>query len=83
MTFSPQTGNILSNTISMTTFIPKFELCRSVSPRVNKITKTDLNMSGRVEDKGGTSIEEGDTVFTKIRGGKREGEVRFPHFEMI
>ena len=40
-------------------------------------------MSGRVEDKGGTSIEEGDTVFTKIRGGKREGEVCFPHFEMI
>ena len=54
-----------------------------MSPRVNKITKSDPNMTGRVEDKSGTSIEEGDTVFTKIRGGKREGEVRSPHFEMI
>lgn len=32
-------------------------------------------MSGQVEDKKGNVIEEGDTVFTKIRGGKREGEV--------
>ncbi|KFY35139.1 hypothetical protein V494_06179 [Pseudogymnoascus sp. VKM F-4513 (FW-928)] len=31
-------------------------------------------MSGKVEDKTGTPIEVGDTVFTKIRGGKREGE---------
>ncbi|KFX89935.1 hypothetical protein V495_05966 [Pseudogymnoascus sp. VKM F-4514 (FW-929)] len=31
-------------------------------------------MSGKVEDKTGNPIEEGDTVFTKIRGGKREGE---------
>ncbi|KFZ24283.1 hypothetical protein V502_01242 [Pseudogymnoascus sp. VKM F-4520 (FW-2644)] len=31
-------------------------------------------MSGKVEDRTGTPIEEGDTVFTKIRGGKREGE---------
>jgi hypothetical protein len=32
-------------------------------------------MSGKVEDKQGNPIEVGDTVFTKIRGGKREGEV--------
>jgi len=32
-------------------------------------------MSAQVEDKKGNVIEEGDTVFTKIRGGKREGEV--------
>ncbi|OBT86099.1 hypothetical protein VE02_05401 [Pseudogymnoascus sp. 03VT05] len=32
-------------------------------------------MSGKVEDKTGNPIEEGDTVFTRIRGGKREGEV--------
>lgn len=32
-------------------------------------------MSGQVEDKKGNTIQEGDTVFTKIRGGKREGEV--------
>ncbi|KFY18188.1 hypothetical protein V492_00086 [Pseudogymnoascus sp. VKM F-4246] len=31
-------------------------------------------MSGKVEDKTGTPIEVGDTVFTNIRGGKREGE---------
>jgi len=35
-------------------------------------------MSGQVEDKKGNVIEEGDTVFTKIRGGKREGEVTIP-----
>jgi hypothetical protein len=33
-------------------------------------------MSGQVEDKQGNPIEVGDTVFTKIRGGKREGEVK-------
>ncbi len=33
-------------------------------------------MSDRVTDKSGAPIEEGDTVVTKIRGGKREGEVR-------
>jgi hypothetical protein len=32
-------------------------------------------MSAQVEDKKGNVIEEGDTVFTKFRGGKREGEV--------
>jgi len=32
-------------------------------------------MSGRVEDKEGAPIKQGDSVFTKIRGGKREGEV--------
>jgi hypothetical protein len=37
-------------------------------------------MSGKVEDKTGNPIEEGDTVFTKIRGGKREGEVSVPQF---
>jgi len=34
-------------------------------------------MSGKVEDKKGNPIEVGDTVFTKIRGGKREGEVTY------
>jgi hypothetical protein len=28
-----------------------------------------------IKSKGGAVIEEGDTVFTKIRGGKHEGEV--------
>jgi len=32
-------------------------------------------MSAQVEDKKGNAIDEGDRVFTKIRGGKREGEV--------
>jgi hypothetical protein len=32
-------------------------------------------MSARVEDKNGNAIDEGDRVFPKIRGGKREGEV--------
>jgi hypothetical protein len=32
-------------------------------------------MADKIEDKQGASIEKGDTVFTKIRGGKREGEV--------
>jgi len=32
-------------------------------------------MSDQVNDKSGASIQEGDTVVTKIRGGKREGEV--------
>jgi len=32
-------------------------------------------MASQVEDKKGNAIDEGDRVFTKIRGGKREGEV--------
>jgi hypothetical protein len=32
-------------------------------------------MSDRVRDKSGNAIVEGDNVLTKIRGGKREGEV--------
>jgi hypothetical protein len=32
-------------------------------------------MSDRVKDKDGEPIEVGDTVWTKFRGGKREGEV--------
>ncbi|KAG4424243.1 hypothetical protein IFR04_002647 [Cadophora malorum] len=32
-------------------------------------------MSANVEDKKGNAIDEGDRVWTKIRGGKREGEV--------
>jgi len=32
-------------------------------------------MSSEVKDKRGEPISEGDTVFTKFRGGKREGEV--------
>ena len=31
-------------------------------------------MSG-LKSKGGETIEEGDIVFTKIRGGKHEGQV--------
>jgi hypothetical protein len=33
-------------------------------------------MASKVEDKKGNAIDEGDRVFTKFRGGKREGEVR-------
>ncbi len=40
-------------------------------------------MSGKVEDKQGTPIEVGDTVFTKIRGGKREGKVCSSLFLLI
>lgn len=32
-------------------------------------------MPDQVKDKKGNPIHEGDTVFTKIRGGKREGQV--------
>jgi len=32
-------------------------------------------MPTEVEDKKGNAIHEGDRVFTKFRGGKREGEV--------
>ncbi|KAH7357113.1 hypothetical protein BKA65DRAFT_221352 [Rhexocercosporidium sp. MPI-PUGE-AT-0058] len=32
-------------------------------------------MSTQAEDKKGNVIDEGDRVFTKFRGGKREGEV--------
>lgn len=35
-------------------------------------------MSGKVEDKKGNIIEEGDTAYTKIRGGKREGDATSP-----
>ena len=40
-------------------------------------------MSSKVEDRVGTPIEEGDTVFTKIRGGKREGKVSIPSFTWL
>jgi hypothetical protein len=43
--------------------------------RSSKVLLKEKIMSGKVEDKHGTPIEVGDTVFTKIRGGKREGEV--------
>ncbi|KAJ8058053.1 hypothetical protein OCU04_012913 [Sclerotinia nivalis] len=32
-------------------------------------------MPNQVQDKKGNPINEGDTVYTKARGGKREGEV--------
>ncbi|UKZ63733.1 uncharacterized protein TrAtP1_004957 [Trichoderma atroviride] len=32
-------------------------------------------MASKVQDKDGKPIEEGDYVWTPIRGGKREGEV--------
>ncbi|PSS18794.1 hypothetical protein M430DRAFT_66787 [Amorphotheca resinae ATCC 22711] len=32
-------------------------------------------MSSQVKDKNGKDINEGDRVFTRIRGGKHEGEV--------
>jgi hypothetical protein len=41
------------------------------------ISKSKI-MPGKVEDKQGYPIEAGDTVYTKIRGGKREGQVTFP-----
>jgi hypothetical protein len=31
-------------------------------------------MSSQVKDKNGKDINEGDRVFTRIRGGKHEGE---------
>lgn len=41
-------------------------------------------MSGEVKSKGDQPIEEGDHVFTKIRGGRHEGDVSgkfyFPSF---
>lgn len=40
-------------------------------------------MSDKVEDRAGTPIQEGDTVFTKFRGGKREGEVSVPSVTWI
>lgn len=59
----------------MITFIshvsPK-RIKQKISPRLLR------TMSDRVEDRAGTPIEEGDTVFTKFRGGKREGEVSVP-----
>lgn len=32
-------------------------------------------MASKIQDKDGKPIEEGDTVWTPIRGGKHEGEV--------
>jgi hypothetical protein len=44
----------------------------------SKYTHLEVSdMTDRVEDKEGSLIKEGDTVFTKIRGGKREGEASF------
>lgn len=34
-------------------------------------------MPGQVEDRMGNAINEGDTVFTKIRGSKRVGNVSY------
>ncbi|KAI4189953.1 MAG: hypothetical protein LQ346_005013 [Caloplaca aetnensis] len=34
------------------------------------------NQAQQVEDKAGEPIKEGDQVWTKMRGGKHEGEVR-------
>jgi len=38
-------------------------------------SQTITTMPDQVKDKNGNTIEKGDYVFTKIRGGKREGEV--------
>lgn len=35
-----------------------------------------------LKSKGGATIEKGDTVYTKIRGGRHEGEVCF-HWPLI
>jgi hypothetical protein len=43
---------------------------------LSNIASSLTTMSAQVEDKNGNPIDEGDRVFTKIRGGKREGEVR-------
>jgi len=34
-------------------------------------------MADSLDDKKGNTIQEGDIVFTKFRGGKREGEVSY------
>ena len=49
---------------------PFFTITASRNNRSSQITA----MATQVEDKKGNAIEEGDRVFTKIRGGKREGE---------
>lgn len=41
----------------------------------NKPKNSPAIMLGQVDDKKGNPINKGDTVFTKIRGGKRGGEV--------
>lgn len=50
---------------------------------IKKQTKYHTTMSDQVEDKNGNTIDEGDRVFTKIRGGKREGEVNKHYFESL
>lgn len=47
----------------------------------NLIQETDnfialVTMTGEIRSKEGVPIEEGDHVYTKIRGGRHEGEVK-------
>ena len=48
---------------------------RSFSRRLSYSSVIALNMSDKVRDKKGNPIEEGDSVFSRIRGGRQEGEV--------
>lgn len=52
---------------------------RSISPLVKLDieywSSTLVNMPGDIKDKNSEPIKEGDEVWTRFRGGKREGEV--------
>lgn len=65
--------------LDITTPITKpFSKQQNRLPEVWELLSSNFKHVRQVEDKNGNAIEEGDTVFTKIRGGKREGEVKFP-----
>jgi hypothetical protein len=76
-------GEVMAMTSCLTTIksppplLTNPQLHRKLLIEDSSCVLASTNMSGKVEDKKGNPIEEGDTVFTKIRGGKREGEVRF------
>jgi hypothetical protein len=53
----------------------KYRRNYQTSQKLSNIASLLTAMSAQVEDKKGNPIDEGDRVFTKIRGGKREGEV--------
>lgn len=59
----------------------KYQRKNEIKQLILEIAATENNhssqitaMSTQVEDKKGNAIDEGDRVFTKFRGGKREGE---------
>lgn len=45
-----------------------------------KANSTDSNMAPQVKDENGNTIHKGDTVVTKVRGGKHEGKVSITTF---